>query len=62
MKDNCIESDDHLIQHFRIIYTIEFLGIDLYFQPQIKVAMDYVFNIFHELDLTFIRFSDCVHY
>jgi len=49
MKDICKEdSDRDLIKRLQIVDTIECLGIDRHFQPEIKVALDYVYRCWNE--------------
>ena len=43
MKDIC--SDDDLIKRLQMVDTIECMGIDRHFQPEIQVAMDYVYRL-----------------
>jgi hypothetical protein len=66
MEDSCSDSDRDLIHRLQIVDTIECLGIDRHFHPEIKVALDYVYRLsiytviheFHEFDLPFIGFMD----
>ena len=47
MEDGCsnnINYDRDLIRRLEIVDTIECLGIDRYFQLEIKSAMDYVYR------------------
>jgi len=48
MKDGCKDSDHDLIKRLQIVDTIECLGIDRHFQPEIKVALDYVYRCWNE--------------
>nr|ACN40827.1 unknown [Picea sitchensis] len=48
MEDSCSDSDDDLIKRLQIVDTIECLGIDRHFQPEIKVAVDYVYRCWNE--------------
>ena len=47
MKDGCKDSDHDLIKRLQIVDTIECLGIDRHFQPEIKVALDYVYRLIY---------------
>jgi hypothetical protein len=69
MEDSCSDSDHDLIKRLQIVDTIECLGIDRHFQPEIKVALDYVYRLsiyaimheFHNFDLPFIGLADDMH-
>ena len=45
MDDSCNDSDHDLIKRLEIVDTVECLGIDRHFQPEIKVALDYVYRL-----------------
>jgi hypothetical protein len=48
MEDSCSDSGRDLIDRLQIVDIIECLGIDRHFQPEIKVAMDYVYRYWNK--------------
>lgn len=48
MEESYRDRDHDLIKRLQIVDTIECLGIDRHFQPEIKLSMDYVYRCWNE--------------